>query len=158
MNAPELKCPNCGYDLHGLETDPDGIFRCPECGGLTNIMAIVDEHARRARQDRRIFSAILIVIGVLCVVMLLSSALPRSWFNLTSTFIVFFMICFAMLAFCWRRTSDFSWPLILIFSTICSLFLALPQAVPFPMACGLYPLALAVFFGLAIWVAAHERS
>jgi hypothetical protein len=84
--------------------------------------------------------------------------MPRSWFNITGTFIVFFVICFAMLAFCWRRTSSFSWPLILAFSTIASLFLALPQAVRSPMACGLYPLGLVVFFGFAIWVAAHDRS
>ena len=27
-----VRCPECAYDLRGLETGPEGQRRCPECG------------------------------------------------------------------------------------------------------------------------------
>jgi hypothetical protein len=27
-----LRCPHCGYDMHGLPPEPDGATLCPECG------------------------------------------------------------------------------------------------------------------------------
>ena len=76
MEQPELKCPTCGYDLHGLEADRDGIFRCPECGGLTDIMAIVDEHARRMREQRRMIGVAIAMISIFGTLMFVPAIVP----------------------------------------------------------------------------------
>ena len=103
MDQPELKCPTCGYDLHGLEPDRDGLYRCPECGGLTNIMAIIDEHARRMRDQRRIITTVIAMITVFATFMLVPAIVPGKAVHLDGFALVRFGAYFAMwLVVAWR--------------------------------------------------------
>ena len=62
LNKPTLACPHCGYALRGHAPDAQHIIRCPECGGMTTLIAIVDEHQRRRKQFDQLLLAIAIVI------------------------------------------------------------------------------------------------
>jgi len=61
---PELKCPMCGYDLRGSLVEGD-LFRCPECGGRTDISQIVNAFsAQQYRQRQMLMFAFTVLLLV----------------------------------------------------------------------------------------------
>ena len=62
-----VPCPSCGHDLRGVPAT-DGLYRCPECGGVVTLEQIVQARLNRARTGWRITVGVLVaVIGILLV-------------------------------------------------------------------------------------------
>lgn len=158
MDKPELKCPTCGYDLHGLQTDRDGLFRCPECGGLTDIMAMVDAHARRVRHDRRIRMALTVTFGLSGLVSVVSWLESLHWFRARPTLMVSMVLYFLLILMSWRRVANLDWRTALIWAFLTALMLSLPRTVlSRDSAWVLYPAGLAIFVGVLIWAGRRDR-
>jgi hypothetical protein len=56
-DTPQLRCPTCGYDLRGTHVQ-GRVFRCPECGAITDTLAIVEHHRERRRSTRHLLAGL----------------------------------------------------------------------------------------------------
>jgi len=68
MRDRTVPCPQCRYDLRGVPV-VEGLYRCPECGGVWDLETIV--HARLSRErfaGRWIIGAILLLVVIVLVI------------------------------------------------------------------------------------------
>ena len=96
-------CPQCGYDLRAQAQAepprggaPRGLFRCPECGGLTDHGTI--RVARKQRRSRRYLlaaGATAMASGVL-LALLWATLLPRAGPGGVVIFLVVFLGAYAL--------------------------------------------------------------
>lgn len=67
----ELNCPKCGYSLKGQE--PAGsVLTCPECGRMTSIRFILEDHRRRSRGRKEMGITLGIAAAVCALAMILA--------------------------------------------------------------------------------------
>lgn len=63
MASPlDLRCPSCGYSLHGLPAD-DHWVRCPECGAIADLATERIDAAKRAERRRRVDRELPAIVG-----------------------------------------------------------------------------------------------
>ena len=74
MPGGPVPCPNCSYDLRGVPV-VEGLYRCPECGCVSNLETIV-----HARLNRERFAGRWIVgglIGLIVILLIILGAVLR---------------------------------------------------------------------------------